>query len=83
MDDEFNWFDEILDFLESRKNPIEGILVLMILLPIGIICMVICKVREQKEEDKELEKVETNPKKEPPHKKLYEDEGAPWIHGEW
>jgi len=83
MDDEFNWFDEILDFLESSRNPIEGILVLMILLPIVIICMVIWKVREQKEEEKPPEKVEATPKKEPPCKKLYEEEGAPWIHGEW
>lgn len=83
MDDEFNRFDEILDFLESSKNPIEGILVLMILLPIGIIFTVICRSREQKEEEKPLEKVEATPKKKPPHKKLYEEEGAPWIHGEW
>lgn len=83
MDDEFNWFDEILDFLESSRNPIEGILILMILLPIGFICMVILRIREQKEEEKLPEKIETISKKKLPHKKLYEKEGAPWIHGEW
>ena len=58
MDDEFNWFDEILDFLESSRNPIEGILVLMILLPIGFIFTVICRNREQKEEERPPEKIE-------------------------
>lgn len=83
MDDEFNWFDEILDFLESSRNPIEGILVLMILLPIGLIFTVICRSKEQREEERPPEKIEITPKKEPPHIQLYEDEGAPWIHGEW
>lgn len=82
MDDEFNWFDEILDFLESSKNPIEGILVLMILLPIGLIFSIICRSRGQKEEEKPPEKIETTPKKEPPYIKIYEEEGAPWIYGE-
>ncbi|PIR16645.1 MAG: hypothetical protein COV46_07530 [Deltaproteobacteria bacterium CG11_big_fil_rev_8_21_14_0_20_49_13] len=53
------------------------------LLPIGFIFTVICKTGKKKKEEKEPEKIAITPKKELPRKNLYEDEGSPWIHGEW